>query len=99
MLLHIVAKGTGQVNPKGRAGLRDRLIPASLIRYDGRRIQESIMTREELIKEVRKAAVNGRLSCEAAHRLSGEMKVPLGEIGALCNELNIKIASCQLGCF
>ena len=57
------------------------------------------MTREELTREVRKAAVNGRLSCEEAHRLSGELKIPLREIGALCNELKIKIASCRLGCF
>ena len=57
------------------------------------------MTREELTTEVRKAAVNGRLSCEEAHRLSGELKIPLREIGALCNELKIKIAACELGCF
>ncbi len=57
------------------------------------------MTREELIREVRKAAINGRLSCEEAHRLSGELKIPISEIGTLCNELKIKITSCQLGCF
>jgi len=57
------------------------------------------MTREELTREVRTAAKNGRLSCEEAHRLSGELKIPLREIGAVCNELKIKITSCQLGCF
>lgn len=57
------------------------------------------MTRDELTREVRKAAVNGRLSCEEAHRLSGELRIPLRDIGALCNELKIKITSCQLGCF
>lgn len=57
------------------------------------------MDREELTREIRKRAVNGRLSCEAAHQLSGEHRVSLQEIGALCNELKIKIADCQLGCF
>ena len=57
------------------------------------------MSREELAKAVRKAAVNGRLSCEAANTMAEELKVPLREIGALCNELKIKITACQLGCF
>lgn len=57
------------------------------------------MTREELTREVRKAAKNGRLSCEEAHRLSEELKIPLRKIGAVCNEVKIKITSCQLGCF
>lgn len=57
------------------------------------------MTREQIIESIREAAGNDRLSCEKAHELSRELKVSLGEIGALCNELGIKIAACQLGCF
>ncbi len=57
------------------------------------------MTREELIDRIRRAAVDGRLTCERAHELSRELQVSLGEIGALCNELKIRISQCQLGCF
>jgi hypothetical protein len=57
------------------------------------------MTREQIIKVLRTASVNNRLTCEKAHALAEELKVPLKEIGALCNELKIKIAACQLGCF
>lgn len=57
------------------------------------------MTREELMEEVRKAAVNGRLSCEKAHEIGKKHNVPLKEIGRLCNEIKIKITACQLGCF
>jgi hypothetical protein len=57
------------------------------------------MSREELVKAIRKAAVNDKLACETAHTLAKELNVPLREIGALCNELKIKIAACQLGCF
>lgn len=57
------------------------------------------MSRDELVREIRNAAVNGRLSCEQAHALAKKLGVPLGEIGSLCNELTIKIAACQLGCF
>ncbi len=57
------------------------------------------MSREELERAVRSAAVNNRLSCAAAHRLAEECKATLGDIGAICNELKIKITECGLGCF
>jgi hypothetical protein len=57
------------------------------------------MTREEVITRIQAAVVDNRLSCEKAHALSGELKISLAEIGALCNELKIRISQCQLGCF
>jgi hypothetical protein len=57
------------------------------------------MNREKMIEAIRAAAVNGRLTCEMAHELSNSLNVSLREIGALCNELKIKISACQLGCF
>jgi hypothetical protein len=57
------------------------------------------MSREKLIKAIQNAVVNNKLSCETAHTLAKELKVPLKEIGTLCNELKIKISACQLGCF
>lgn len=57
------------------------------------------MEREKLIEAIKKASVNNRLTCERAHRLAGDLNVPLKEIGTLCNELKIKISACQLGCF
>lgn len=57
------------------------------------------MTRETIIAAIQKASANGRLSCGKAHDLAKELDISLQEIGALCNELKIKIASCQLGCF
>jgi hypothetical protein len=57
------------------------------------------VTREKMIKAVQIASANNRLSCERAHELAKELKISLPEIGALCNELKIKIAACQLGCF
>jgi hypothetical protein len=55
--------------------------------------------REKIREEVRNAAINGRLSCEKAHELGKKLGVTLQEIGAVCNDLNIKIKDCQLGCF
>jgi hypothetical protein len=57
------------------------------------------MDREELIRRIQAAAESGRLSCETARQLAVTLGVPLREIGALCNELKIKISDCGLGCF
>jgi hypothetical protein len=56
-------------------------------------------TKESLKEAVRRASNDGRLTCEKAHELGKELGVTLQEIGAVCNELNIKIKACQLGCF
>jgi hypothetical protein len=57
------------------------------------------MDQENMIDTIRSAAVNNRLTCEKAHDLARELNVSLQEIGAVCNELKIKISGCQLGCF
>ena len=57
------------------------------------------MKRDKMIEAVHMASANNRLSCEKAHELAKELNTSLPEIGALCNELKIKIAACQLGCF
>ncbi len=57
------------------------------------------MTRDKIVEAVRNASVNSRLDCEKAHALAKDLNVSLREIGMLCNELKIKLAACQLGCF
>ena len=57
------------------------------------------MSQEKIIEAVRSAAMNSQLSCEKAHELSRTLKISLKEIGTICNQLHIKISSCQLGCF
>lgn len=57
------------------------------------------VSKERLIAAVTKASGDGRLTCEKAHELGKELDVSLKEIGAVCNELNIRIKDCQLGCF
>jgi hypothetical protein len=52
-----------------------------------------------MMKAIRNAAVDNRLSCEKARALAKELNVPVREIGAHCNELKIRIAACELGCF
>lgn len=40
-----------------------------------------------------------RLACAQAFKISKEHDIPLKEISGICNRLDIKIVSCQLGCF
>jgi len=41
----------------------------------------------------------GKLSCAEAFELAQEFQVEVGQIGRICNQQNIKICKCQLGCF
>lgn len=53
----------------------------------------------ELDRKIQSFLVNGKLACAAAFQIAKELKVTPKEIGDACNRLQIKIRSCQLGCF
>ncbi|MFZ5650201.1 MAG: hypothetical protein ACOY4I_05050 [Bacillota bacterium] len=59
----------------------------------------SVARENEIREAVLKVARDGRLSCTAARKLAGELKVGLKDIGEACNQLKIKIHACELGCF
>lgn len=50
-------------------------------------------------QELKKATVNNKLACKRAWELADKLDIPRRELGKLCNEAEIKIAACQLGCF
>lgn len=39
------------------------------------------------------------IACSMALKLAADYKIPSKTIGDICNENNIKIKNCQLGCF
>ncbi len=53
----------------------------------------------ELEKRIRASLVDGKLPCATAFQIAKELKVTTKEIGETCNQLKIKVRSCQLGCF
>jgi len=62
--------------------------------------------KEELLNAILKFADNGRpsedkkrLTCAGAFELAQKYDVKIIEIGRICNQNNIKICKCQLGCF
>jgi hypothetical protein len=62
-----------------------------------------VAEKENLIIAVLKQAkeIDGRkkLTCAEAFELARQFKVGIIEIGRICNQNNIKIHKCQLGCF
>ena len=52
-----------------------------------------------LEEEMRASLVNGKLPCATAFKIAKKLKVSPKQVGDAANRLNIKISSCQLGCF
>jgi len=52
-----------------------------------------------LENEIQDSLVDGRLPCAVAFKIAGKLKVTPRQVGDAANRLNIKIVSCQLGCF
>lgn len=58
------------------------------------------MISEEKIKEIVQAETReNRITCGKMHELSEQYGVSLAELGKAADELKIKIARCELGCF
>lgn len=57
------------------------------------------MDKEVIIEKVKAHAKDGKIACRQALKISDEEGITSKEVGELLNELNIKVANCQLGCF
>jgi hypothetical protein len=54
---------------------------------------------EKLIKQIKAASKENRISCNKALKIADENGIPRKQMGKLLNKLKIKIRDCQLGCF
>ena len=54
---------------------------------------------DKLRSAVEDAAVDGKVGCEVLLELAERTGAPAAQIGRLCDEMKIRIGSCQLGCF
>ena len=57
------------------------------------------MKEEEVMAKLKEAAKDGKIPCALAFKVAGENNLSTQEVGALLNQLKIKISNCQLGCF
>ena len=60
---------------------------------------ESLQAPEVLIKEILASLVGGRLPCSTAFEVARKVKTSPNEIGKAVANQQVKISSCQLGCF
>jgi hypothetical protein len=65
----------------------------------------TVNNEKQLIEAVLKSATIGQkdgrksLACASAFKLAREFQTEVIEIGRICNQHNIRICYCQLGCF
>ena len=61
------------------------------------------MDNDQIIAAITSSAVESdgktKLSCVKAFEIAEQFAISKQDIGQLCNENDIKIAACQLGCF
>ncbi len=50
-------------------------------------------------EEIKASLVNGKLPCAVAFQIAKKLKINPRQVGDMANKMNVKIASCQLGCF
>lgn len=52
-----------------------------------------------IAEEIKGKAVDGSITCAAAHKIAGELGVSPAEVGVAIDLLEIRISRCQLGLF
>ena len=57
------------------------------------------MNTEEIRSILEKEGITTELPCGRAFEISEKYGVSISDIAKFCNEQNIKIRACQLGCF
>ncbi|MDA8084524.1 MAG: hypothetical protein M0024_12775 [Nitrospiraceae bacterium] len=54
---------------------------------------------ENIEKEIKKHAENGKITCAVARKIAEDLGVPYKEVGRAADKAGIRIKDCQLGCF
>jgi hypothetical protein len=57
------------------------------------------MKEDEIVAKLKELARDGKITCAVAQKIAMENKIPLKQVGAMLNQMKIKIIQCQLGCF
>ena len=57
------------------------------------------MEEAALREEIRRLATDGKVACKSLLDLAHRTLTPPLTLGKLCNDMNIRIRGCQLGCF
>jgi hypothetical protein len=55
--------------------------------------------KDELAAAIKEAASCGKMTCPQARAIAERLELPYSVVGKTCNELEIKLKGCSLGCF
>ena len=66
---------------------------------DSEKVPQGTTPVGELEDEIRRLAVDGRISCRAAFGLAERRGMSISDLGGVLDDLGTKIVACQLGCF
>ncbi|HZK44424.1 MAG TPA: hypothetical protein VFC73_09125 [Syntrophomonadaceae bacterium] len=58
-----------------------------------------MVEKDEILTKIKESAVEGKISCTDARQLAADFNIELGKMNDLCDEIEIKIYACELGCF
>ncbi len=58
-----------------------------------------VLEDEAIINRLKEVAKEGKISCAMAMKIADDFHVPIKRVGELLNQIKVKIAQCQLGCF
>lgn len=58
-----------------------------------------MVKKDEIIAKIKEAAPKGKITCTDARQIAADFNLDPSEIGKLCDEIEIKICACELGCF
>lgn len=54
---------------------------------------------QEMIREAAKAREDNKVACKVLFDLAERTGTPIGQLARICDEMGIRVANCQLGCF
>lgn len=57
------------------------------------------MDDKQIQEAVAQLAKDGGITCREARRLAERLGIPYALVGKACDELEIKVRACELGCF
>ena len=57
------------------------------------------MTDQEILEQIQPLVKEGMLPCKRALALAEQLTINPAQIGKVCNQNEIRIVNCQLGCF
>ena len=84
---------------KFKAGLGNTSSGEEVISMTDAMLGSNKDTNRTLEEELKASLVDGKLPCAVAFKIARKLKVTPRQVGEAANKLNIRIITCQLGCF